>query len=598
MKSPFKKLFIMTFLLLGIGLFVNPQNCSAASQVVTNTNADGAGSLHQAITDVGDGEEITFQGGLTGTITIDTNGLSSGYPLTGKTITITGPGASDLTVTFSGDGDGMRRFFNIGAGGDLTISGLVIAGFSAFDENGGAFYNEGTLAIDDCIVAQNSVNSSGNGGAIYNEGTLNVTSSMIVGNESVGDGGGIYSTGTLTIDGSSIGYNTADDGGGIFVNGGTVNVNNTTFTNNEATDEEDWSRAGGISSYAPNTEINLDHVTIAENTPSGIRSCNYSYQEEDCFSHDLNIKNSIIYGGGDNESINSNDNWLLTGYTIIDVTPDNMEGAGDEYQIGTNATLSAVENEILEITTHYTFGSSTSIAIDFEVEQGDPAYDISEEDDQLGEGNRDAIPDIGAFEYVPCTIGDRYVYDEDTVETLPGTYTNEYFSIAEAVSEACDVSGATNRTFTNIDTVFIHEGTYLEQSQIAVNKALNIYAFDGDYFDDNETDDFDTDVVIVEGNTTSPNDMEEEISLISDQEGIFSLNHDGNFLTNLKDLTIRNGYNNTINVWEDTLGKGGCISSGVFHSDDDDVTTNVTTLENITVQGCKANDFGGGDLSW
>src|SRR5437879_12009494 len=68
----------------------------AASVTVTNTNDNGAGSLRDAITNATPGDTINFNLSYPATIT-----LSS--PLTiGTTVTISGPGASNLAISGAG----------------------------------------------------------------------------------------------------------------------------------------------------------------------------------------------------------------------------------------------------------------------------------------------------------------------------------------------------------------------------------------------------------------------------------------------------------------------------------------------------------------
>ena len=63
----------------------------AATITVTNTNDNGPGSLRQALTIANDGDTINFA--VTGTITLTSGGL----PIN-KNITISGPGADQLSV--------------------------------------------------------------------------------------------------------------------------------------------------------------------------------------------------------------------------------------------------------------------------------------------------------------------------------------------------------------------------------------------------------------------------------------------------------------------------------------------------------------------
>jgi len=63
----------------------------AATITVTNTNDSGPGSLRQALTIANDGDTIAFA--VTGTI-----GLTSGGLVISKSVTISGPGADQLSI--------------------------------------------------------------------------------------------------------------------------------------------------------------------------------------------------------------------------------------------------------------------------------------------------------------------------------------------------------------------------------------------------------------------------------------------------------------------------------------------------------------------
>ena len=171
------------------------------------------------------------------------------------------------------------------------------------------------------------------------------------------------------------------------------------------------------------------------------------------------------------------------------------------------------------------------------------------------EEDRDEGVDIGAIEWQGCTAGDRHVFSE----TLPGTYTNEYNDIAEAINLAC--SG---------DTVYVHAGTYTLSESVYINKELNVYAFEDDE-------------PIIQGNAESPVDMtSEERATISDQKGLFVLNYTLQEPVHLRGLTIRNGYN------ANQSSLGGCIMV------DGDEEEEVTIIEDCSIQGCYSYGAGGG----
>src|SRR6478752_4219865 len=86
----------------------------AATITVTNTNDNGPGSLRQALAVAHDGDRITFA--VSGTIT-----LTSGQLGVSKSVTISGPGADQLSIV------GMPfRFVLVAAVKAATISGLTI----------------------------------------------------------------------------------------------------------------------------------------------------------------------------------------------------------------------------------------------------------------------------------------------------------------------------------------------------------------------------------------------------------------------------------------------------------------------------------------
>src|ERR1035438_2572158 len=96
---------------------------SALANTVTvkNLNDSGTDSLREAIAATGNGGTINFLAGLTGTIS-----LTSGELGIGRNVTITGPGATSLSVSGWADGPSPSRVFNIQSSATVTISGLTI----------------------------------------------------------------------------------------------------------------------------------------------------------------------------------------------------------------------------------------------------------------------------------------------------------------------------------------------------------------------------------------------------------------------------------------------------------------------------------------
>ena len=131
---------------------------------------------------------ITLDGTLGALPTIlDANATASGTGGTGTTVgtvTITGPGASSLTISGLDGGNGSRNFniFNIASGGNLSISGVKVSG-AQITGSGGAFNSSGTLTITNSTISSNT--STGGGGGIRNSGSLNISNSTLSGNTAV-----------------------------------------------------------------------------------------------------------------------------------------------------------------------------------------------------------------------------------------------------------------------------------------------------------------------------------------------------------------------------------------------------------------------------
>jgi predicted outer membrane repeat protein len=234
---------------------------------VQNNHDSGTGSLRAAIASADNGDTINFAPSLDGqTIT-----LTSGELLLRKNLTISGPGASQLTISGNKTRYGVyhyaSRVFELSSltKPQVTLSGLTISngdGLSATGSSygqGGAILNDGTLTVSSCIV---SGNSAIRGGGIYNDqdGSLLVSSSTLSGNSATGAGGGIFDHGgnTMTISSSILSGNFGGWGGAVDVDIGTVEIDNCTLKDNFAT-----GAGGGIFDHGGNT------VTISSSILSG-----------------------------------------------------------------------------------------------------------------------------------------------------------------------------------------------------------------------------------------------------------------------------------------------------------------------------------------
>jgi len=227
--------------------------------VVTSDADGGAGTLRQAIADIGDGGTITFAGDMTihlanvlalyRDMTID--GTGYGVTLSGDT---NGDGTGDLQVLFVGSGaTAALRHLTVtkgastnGAGlrntANLTVTDCTFSGNSATNAGGG-IRNEGTLAVTDSTFSGNGASF---GGGIFNHqtATLAVMDSTFAGN-SGSIGGGIYNywSAKLAVTDSTFAGNTGGTSGGIRNDWGNVAVTNCTFSGNSGAIDSSGSTA-------------------------------------------------------------------------------------------------------------------------------------------------------------------------------------------------------------------------------------------------------------------------------------------------------------------------------------------------------------------
>jgi MYXO-CTERM domain-containing protein len=313
-------------LALGVGLGFG-QAADAATFTVTNLNDSGAGSLRDAISQANGAagaDTVTFQAGLTGTIT-----LTSGQLYISDSVDIQGPGAPVLTVS----GNNASRVFYLYSSSaliDVSISGLTITGGNAsigggivdFDENltldhvaitgnhasgdGGGLWMDGfsfAATIRDSTISGNT--ADGEGGGVYNEdtgGSLLFQRTVISNNQAGGSGGGIYlydPDHDVTIEDSTISGNTAGGaGGGIYLydtDGGPFTIRGTTISGNSA------QAGGGIFFYGPDDPVVIQNSTISGNQATAGNGGGiylYSFYGSFVIEHSTIAANTAASGSG------------------------------------------------------------------------------------------------------------------------------------------------------------------------------------------------------------------------------------------------------------------------------------------------------------
>jgi hypothetical protein len=305
----------------------------ASNQVVTSTADSGPGSLRAALSLATSGTDtITFN--LTtypATITLTSDELHITAP-----VTITGPGASKLTIS----GGGNFRVFENDGSSPVSISGLTIANGngtlaspspSNYPGEGGGIYTAGTMNLTGVTLTSNSANE---GGAIgIGGGTVTLTNCTVTGNFAVTgtytpEGGGIFNYGALTITGSTISNNTVSStagasGGGIFnanvglTSVGVLNVTNSTISGNSAPQE-----GGGIFSESGT-------LTLTNSTVSGNSSYQGSGIENDGTGTVTGSTISANTGHGEGGGMFNNGTLTVTNSTISGNSTSNGAGVAN-----------------------------------------------------------------------------------------------------------------------------------------------------------------------------------------------------------------------------------------------------------------------------
>ena len=411
--------------------------------LVTNTNDSGVGSLRQAVLNanaLGGSPTITFDTGVTGTIT-----LTSGSMTISSALTIQGPGANVLAV----NGGGTDRIFFVIGNSSKTIRGLTLTNGHAVggDNNGGggAIFHAGggpmsnaSLTLDSCAITRSTADTFG--GGILNFETLIVLNSTISGNTANGGatgGGGIDSVGDLTMKNSTLSGNSAPNatsgGGGLF-SGAPAQITNSTITNNQASFV-----AGGIA--VGNFAVTVGNSIIAANQ---------------------NNATLPDVGGGTTSFTSQGHNLIGNKGTVTSFTNGVNGDIVGSSSSPIDAKLGLLANNGGPTQTHTLQYSSLAI------NAGDNtlATNAGLTNDQRGTGfpRVQGTVDIGAFEallYIPAVT--NATTDEDT-------QTNSGLVIT---ANASDGGGTTNYKITNIvgGTLYKNDGTTAISAGSFITKA-------------------------------------------------------------------------------------------------------------------------------
>ncbi|HEX4524584.1 MAG TPA: IPTL-CTERM sorting domain-containing protein [Casimicrobiaceae bacterium] len=346
---PFGELRPLTAALaLGLGLSLAPTTYAATFTVTTLADS-GGGSLRAAIASANGAagaDTVNFQAGLSGTITLTTGEIAITDDLT-----ITGPGASVITITKSG---AAGRLLDINVGTPtVTISGLTFTGGDPATAGGAIAKTGGSLTIQSSVFTNNQTTGTfAGGGALYSAaGSLTIQNSVFSGNTGAG-GGALYhsnSAGALLIQNSTFSGNTARRAGGaLYATSGNVTIQSSTFSGNTA------GRAGGALYSRDNLVI--QNSTFSGNSATGDGGAIFLYGGSTATISNSTITGNSTATGEGGAIILYNDTLNLASTIVANNTDKN--GANEFFDLG-NSTVNAT-NSLIQVTTGFTFGTNTA----------------------------------------------------------------------------------------------------------------------------------------------------------------------------------------------------------------------------------------------
>jgi|GEM_PF-733433 len=367
---------------------LTPIPCTIVQNLSDGAAPGPTGSLRAAIicANSSPGSIITFQTGLSGTIT-----LNSGELVLTANMTITGPGAAQITVNAAG----ASRVLDLNS----TGATVIVSGLTLTNGNVGTVKDGGNVSIStgNTLTLTNDVITGGKahfGGGIYNRGSLTVQNTTISGNITTlptaadGQGGGIYTASAVqvTITNSTLSGNEAGQGAAINNACCTVVVTNSTIVGNGLVG---GSTFGGSVNLTGGTETFIND-TVANNSGIGV------YNDP---KGTLNLGATIVAGNGTDVS----GSIISQGFNLIGNTSGGSGFITSDLQ-NVSPNLGPLANNGGPTQTLALL--SPSPAINYI-----PVGQCAVATDQRGV-TRDSLCDIGAYEYmgaptptpIPCTI--------------------------------------------------------------------------------------------------------------------------------------------------------------------------------------------------
>lgn len=211
--------------------------------------------------------------------------LAEALPTIEGNVSITGPGASSLTV--ERDDPVGFRIFNFSNGVTASLRGLTVTGGTAHP-GGGIRNGNGHLTLSQVVVAENedviraAMQAGAEGGGVYSAGPLTIRESVIRDNRAnvlggtvsgYASGGGVIAYGAVTIDRSTINGNMAEAvgeggnhagalGGGLYAVGPAI-VDRSTISGNTVLS------SGSLTTEARGGGLRAKELTLTSSTVTG-----------------------------------------------------------------------------------------------------------------------------------------------------------------------------------------------------------------------------------------------------------------------------------------------------------------------------------------
>lgn len=430
-------LLALACMALLLGPLLQAQPAYAATFTVTNFNDSGAGSLRAAIISANGAagpDTIVFNVSGPGAIA-----LASPLPAIIGDLIINGPGFANLTIS----GENRFRVFEINSGVTATINSVGISrGRAGF---GGGVINNGTLTINNSVLANNvATDFNSGGGAILNNGTLTVNDTTLQSNlandPTVGVGGAILSNGPMTINRSTLSGNQSTFGSALVqqFNGVNATINNSTISGNSTTGNNN-----SVVMALNNATVTLNNSTVTANSSAGSAGNSVGTFQ----GGTVRYRNTIVAGNtGRQFGVNNGSGTLISlGNNISSDGTGNLNQPDD--RLNTDPQLSVLASNGGPTRTHALLPGSPAI------NAGSSAGCA-----QTGVDNRDqrlsfrpgATCDIGAFQTIVVNSASDAQNSGDGLCTLREALTqaNRNFSGGTVAGECAAGTGGTTVSLT------------------------------------------------------------------------------------------------------------------------------------------------------